>query len=270
MSTYTSYVKSPYKTIKHSTYFDTYDYLLNDFRNKPITFVEIGIFKGGSLFAWRDYFGPQARIIGIDINPEAKQWESHGFEIFIGDQADENFLPSLFASIGPIDIVLDDGGHAYEQQIVTLEHSINFIKDDGMVIIEDTHTSYMDGFGPRSRSFIDYTKLLIDRINMRFSAFNTEKSERRIWSILIFESIVAFKVNRPASLRTSEPTDNDGIDNSAIAIAFTEDTSLMKPSSQLTFLRRLSNRWPLAPIKKLIRSYSVMKNFKANKYFNNK
>ena len=35
---------------------------------------------------WRDYFGKDARIIGIDLNPEAKKWEKHGFEIFIGNQ----------------------------------------------------------------------------------------------------------------------------------------------------------------------------------------
>ena len=30
---------------------------------------------------WRDYFGPKARIIGVDFNPNAKKWEEHGFEI---------------------------------------------------------------------------------------------------------------------------------------------------------------------------------------------
>ena len=51
---------------------------------KEITFVEIGILDGGSLFMWRDFFGNKARIIGVDLNPEAKKWEKEGFEIFIG------------------------------------------------------------------------------------------------------------------------------------------------------------------------------------------
>jgi hypothetical protein len=34
---------------------------------------------------WRNFFGPGATIIGIDINPEAKKWEKHGFKIFTGD-----------------------------------------------------------------------------------------------------------------------------------------------------------------------------------------
>ena len=40
---YKSYLKSPIRSIKHSTYFDTYDDLFSRYRNKEITFVEIGV-----------------------------------------------------------------------------------------------------------------------------------------------------------------------------------------------------------------------------------
>ena len=40
---------------------------------------------------WKNYFGNDARIIGIELNPEAKKFEKEGFEIFIGNQSDENF-----------------------------------------------------------------------------------------------------------------------------------------------------------------------------------
>ncbi len=43
---YESYLKSPFKSIKHSTYFDIYDDLFSRYRNKNITFVEIGILGG--------------------------------------------------------------------------------------------------------------------------------------------------------------------------------------------------------------------------------
>ena len=88
---YQAFLQSPYKSIKHTTYFDCYDYFFSKYRNKNITFLEIGVLGGGSLFMWRDFFGKQARIIGIDLNPEAKKWESEGFEIYIGNQSDENF-----------------------------------------------------------------------------------------------------------------------------------------------------------------------------------
>ena len=60
-----------------------------------------------------------ARIIGIDLNPNAKKWEKEGFEIFIGNQADPDFWKRFKSQVPSIDILLDDGGHTYIQQIVT-------------------------------------------------------------------------------------------------------------------------------------------------------
>ena len=33
----------------------------------------------------------KARIIGVDLNQNAKKWEKYGFDIFIGDQSDPEF-----------------------------------------------------------------------------------------------------------------------------------------------------------------------------------
>jgi hypothetical protein len=43
---YQSFLKSPYKSIKHTTYFEVYDDLFTKFRNKKIIFVEIGVLNG--------------------------------------------------------------------------------------------------------------------------------------------------------------------------------------------------------------------------------
>lgn len=212
---YRSYMRSPYRSIKHSTYFAVYDDLFAKYRGKAITFVEIGILGGGSLFMWRDFFGPEARIIGIDLHPGAKKWEDHGFEIFIGSQSDEAFWQSFRERVGQIDIVLDDGGHTFEQQIVTTENLLTSINDGGLLVVEDTHTSYLPGFGPKGHSFIDYVKGFIDRINRRFGEFDSATADRRAWSIQVFESIVAFHVDRPASELLSRPTENGGERDSA-------------------------------------------------------
>lgn len=217
--TYKSYIKSPFRSVKHSTYFETYDALLAPYRGKAITFVEIGIFDGGSLFMWRDYFGPNARIIGIELNPEAKKWEDHGFEIFTGSQSDETFWQKFFAEIGPVDILLDDGGHTYEQQIITTECALPHIKDGGLLVVEDTHTSYMRGFGPRRYSFMAYVKRRLDKINRRYGRLAKRGgAETRIWSVQVFESITAFHINRAASERISTPTENNS--NAPQAIDF--------------------------------------------------
>jgi len=207
-----AYMRSPYKSIKHSTYFNVYDELFSRYRGKEITFVEIGVFGGGSLFMWRDYFGPKARIIGIDLNPEAKSLEKYGFEIYIGSQSDESFWKNIISLLGPIDVALDDGGHTYLQQIVTTEMLIPHIKDGGMLVVEDTHTSYMNGFGPRKYSFLNYVKYLIDSINYRFSSLDSVKSNKRIFSIQSYESIIAFHVDTRKAALPSQATSNNGID----------------------------------------------------------
>jgi hypothetical protein len=105
-----AFKNSPYRSIKISSYFSSYQDVLEKYRNKQIIFVEIGVLNGGSLFMWREYFGPKARIIGIDLNPIAKKWRKDGFKIYIGSQSDPIFWRKFFRQEGKVDIILDDGG----------------------------------------------------------------------------------------------------------------------------------------------------------------
>tara|TARA_B100001059_G_C17740721_1_gene531499 strand:- start:240 stop:1007 length:768 start_codon:yes stop_codon:yes gene_type:complete len=203
--TYAAFKKSSKASLKVTSYFEVYDHLFRDFKSKPITFVEIGILNGGSLFMWREFFGEKARIIGIDLNPKAKKWEKEGFEIFIGNQADPDFWDNFKSKVDSIDILLDDGGHTYSQQIVTTECLLDIMNDGGVLVVEDTHTSYADGYGKKEYSFIQYTKFWIDKINSRFSGFGKKQFDTRVWSVEIFESIVAFKINKKASEIISKP-----------------------------------------------------------------
>lgn len=61
---------SKYWSLKYKNYFNVYENIFKNFKNKKVTFVEVGVFSGGSLFMWRKFFGKKARIIGIDLNPE--------------------------------------------------------------------------------------------------------------------------------------------------------------------------------------------------------
>ena len=102
-------------------YFEIYDRHFSRFRGKPINVLEIGVGQGGSLQMWKEYFGPSARIFGIDINPNCKAVEEDRIRIFIGDQEDQAFLAASADKIGRIDILIDDGGHTMQQQINTFE-----------------------------------------------------------------------------------------------------------------------------------------------------
>ena len=202
---YKAFLDSPHPSSKHSTYFPAYDDIFTKYIGKEITFVEVGIFDGGSLFMWRNFFGKQARIIGIELNPEAKKWEKDGFEIFIGDQSDPDFWRDFYKQVGEIDILLDDGGHTYVQQIVTAEYALDNIKDGGVLVVEDTHTSYMDKFGDKSIKFINYISKMTDRINTRFGSFENTKNNKKVYSISVYESLVAFFKDNEKTKLESEP-----------------------------------------------------------------
>jgi hypothetical protein len=129
-------------SLKRRHYFDIYHRHLSRFRGQPVHVVEIGVREGGSLQMWRDYFGPDARVSGIDIDPACRELAGEGIEIFIGDQADPEFWARFLARAPAIHIVLDDGGHHAHQQAVTLECLLPQIRPGGVYICEDVGGSF--------------------------------------------------------------------------------------------------------------------------------
>lgn len=193
------FYESENRSIKWKKYFPVYENLFNSYKNKNITFVEIGILDGGSLEIWKKYFGKNSRIIGIDNNPICKKFENKNFEVFIGSQSDPNFWKNFYQKVGNVDIVLDDGGHTNDQQIVSLVESIKNINDGGLFVVEDIHTSYQKHYGnPYKYSFINLSKKIIDDVNFNFPDMPKFKCSfnKFIYSIQFFESIVSFSINR--------------------------------------------------------------------------
>jgi 23S rRNA U2552 (ribose-2'-O)-methylase RlmE/FtsJ len=184
---------------KHFKYFNVYENLLKKFRNKNVTFVEIGVSNGGSLQVWKNYFSKESKIIGIDINRECLKFQKDNIKIYIGSQSNEVFWSNFFKKVGPVDIIIDDGGHTNEQQIVTTINCIPKINDGGILIVEDVHSSYMRRFcNPSKYSFINFAKKEIDDVNSTFPGLNKKNFSlnKYIYSIEFFESIVAFKIDR--------------------------------------------------------------------------
>lgn len=194
-------------------YFDIYDQYFHKYRGKEVVFVEIGVFQGGSLQMWKDYFGPKAKIYGIDINPACKQFEDEQITILIGDQSDREFLAKVKREIPSIDVLLDDGGHTMKQQINTFEVLFDHIKEGGIFLCEDLHTSYWWRYGGglrRSGTFIEYSKRLIDDMHAwysRSSSFKVSKYTQSIRAIHFYDSIVVMekeKVNEPIARQTGQ------------------------------------------------------------------
>ena len=210
--------QSKYYSLKYKNYFPIYEKLFAKFRGKKITFVEIGVLSGGSLFMWKNFFGKYAKIIGIELNPNSKNLEKKGFKIFNGDQSNPDFWKNFYKKIGKIDILIDDGGHTNLQQITTLVESINFIKPGGMIIIEDTHTSFMRDKGfknPSKFSFINFTTLLIENIHRRNPMLKKEINffSRKIQSIEYYDSIVVINISKNKLTKSKNLENNKKLRN---------------------------------------------------------
>jgi hypothetical protein len=179
-------------------YFPIYERHFEWFRNKSMTFVEIGVFKGGSLGMWQRYFGPLARIVGIDIDERCRAHESPGVFVRIGDQSDEAFLQSVIDEFGVPDIVLDDGSHRMDHIRRSFEFLYPKMPKNGVYMVEDLHTAYWEEFGggvANPGSFINISKGLVDRLNADHSrgAVEPDAFTRETFGISFYDSIVAIE-----------------------------------------------------------------------------
>ena len=187
---------------KWAHYFDIYDRHFNRFRNKEIVILEIGVSYGGSLQMWKNYFGEKAKIYGIDIDPRCKELEEENITIFTGSQSDRNFLKEVKMKIPQVDILIDDGGHTMGQQIASYEELFDLVKDDGVYLIEDLHTSYWLKYGggyKRKGTFIEYSKKFIDYLNAYHSEqkmFKINNFTKSVDSIHYYDSIMVIEKRR--------------------------------------------------------------------------
>jgi hypothetical protein len=122
---------------KFNHYFESYDRHFAKFRGREVHVLEIGVYSGGSLEMWQNYFGPRSKIYGVDIEPSCKVYESESVRIFTGDQADRSFWKHFRQEVPSLDIVIDDGGHLPEQQIVSLEELLPHLRPTGVYLCED-------------------------------------------------------------------------------------------------------------------------------------
>lgn len=178
-------------------YFEIYHQYFEKFRNKPITILEIGVQHGGSIRMWKEYFGKDAKVVGIDIDSQCKELEEPGIDVRIGSQDDPIFLQSIIDEYDKFDIIIDDGGHYMNQQIISLDILYPFVSDNGIYLCEDIQTSYWpqyDGGLNKPGTFIEYCKSLIDNINYQYwSTIEVNNYSLYTWSIHFYDGIVVFE-----------------------------------------------------------------------------
>jgi hypothetical protein len=133
---------------------------------RPLRMLELGVYHGGSLQLWRRYFGPDASIWGVDVDPACRGVGGPAAEVRIGSQADPAFLRRVVAEMGGVDLVLDDGSHVARHQRTSFETLFPLLSDGGLYVVEDTHTAYWRDYGGgRRRGFLGLTGGLVDDLH---------------------------------------------------------------------------------------------------------
>lgn len=138
------------KNSVHSYIDNVYDQLFVN-RQNTTNVLEIGVYDGGSILLWRDYF-LNATIDAIDINDCSDKLDNDRINHIVGDAYNVNLVKNL----SHYDIIIDDGPHTIESMIFVVEHYLSLLKPDGVCVIEDVQ-------------FDDWFKFLIDKIPQGFT-----------------------------------------------------------------------------------------------------
>lgn len=119
-------------------YADLYDFLFSSIRDDSFNLLEIGIAKGGSILAWKDYFR-NANIYGIDYFPflprNNLEFNDPRIKTFYEDAYCESIISKLKDK--KFKIIIDDGPHTLESQKKFIELYISLVESNGFIIVED-------------------------------------------------------------------------------------------------------------------------------------
>ncbi len=179
-------------------YLDIYERHFEQYRGKKFTFLEIGVGRGGSQQLWRNYFGPDADLVCLDIEDLSGRVDPKVSTFYQGDETDTKLLQRIIDKHGPLDLVLDDGSHISSHMVKTFQFLYPRMAETGLYMVEDVHAAYSpphEGGYKRPGSFVEYTKELIDNLHFvyakelpRDDAFGLSTH-----AMHIYDSIVAFE-----------------------------------------------------------------------------
>jgi hypothetical protein len=194
---------------KWVSYFPVYDRVLDRFaegfvtaggERRPLRFLEIGVSMGGSLELWRKFFGPEAVIYGIDVDPRCASVAREDLHVRIGSQSDPAFLADVVEAMGGVDVVLDDGSHECGDQRASFDALFPLLSEGGVYLVEDVYTSYWMTRGGglrRPGSFVELAKGLVDGMNRWHYRLPVGRRARMamsdVHSVQFFEAMVVIE-----------------------------------------------------------------------------
>ena len=169
---------------------------------------EIGVLDGASLQMWSEYY-PNAKITGFDIEDKSSLKFNNNVAFKLLDQGNKNELEKLAKENNDIDIIIDDGSHIIQHQIMTFEILFNSLKSEGQYIIEDLHTStnlWKDYNFKNGKGALQYLNDIIQNIvpNGYPGQCKTEEVIKQIKSINIFTNVGTAKGRSITSIITKK------------------------------------------------------------------
>jgi hypothetical protein len=117
--------------VTHHNYGDAYNEIFSKFdADAPISILEIGTQKGGSLCAWKDYF-INGSVTGVDIVDAVKpEYRRANIDYRVSDIKDW-YTDDMY------DIIIDDGSHLIDDVDWAARYLFPKLKRGGYYIIED-------------------------------------------------------------------------------------------------------------------------------------
>jgi hypothetical protein len=127
------------------SYLPLYQQLLEGKKDTAKNVLEVGIYNGGSIKLWNDFF-MNATVYGLDIMNINDVWDeiTNKKRIYLytsNDAYNENIFNTLFLSKEiNFDFILDDGPHTLESMKQFIRLYSKVMTDDGILIIEDVQS----------------------------------------------------------------------------------------------------------------------------------
>ena len=126
---------------KDHSHTEFYGPLLTPHKHTFLDVLEIGIYMGGSLLMWKEFF-PNAQIHGIDIEEHEKAKhlrDEDRITTYFEDAYTKEFYDKIKHK--SFDFILDDGPHTVETWNLFLNNYVKLLKPGGILIIEDIFTA---------------------------------------------------------------------------------------------------------------------------------
>jgi SAM-dependent methyltransferase len=143
-------IAARYDTDKSASggYLGDFEEVFGGRRAGPAAILELGIFHGGSLQMWRDYFadGP---VVGLDLNPVEIPDASGRIRTYVGSQDDPKLLDRIRADCAPdgFDLIIDDCAHIGRLASASFWHLYpRHLRPGGIYVVEDWGTGYWDSW----------------------------------------------------------------------------------------------------------------------------